>query len=159
MDALHGRKLNGWRESLTVTTQECCEQYWTSPGDSTPQNSNCVANYHPSRTRYAGHCLRSTDKLIRDVLLWTPSYGRAMTGRPARAYIQQLCADMGCSPEDLPEAMDYREWWRERVRDIRADWEDDDDDIHLNVCKQIADVKYYCYIAAPFEYGQTISNK
>ena len=26
----------------------------------------------------------------------------------------------GCSPEDLPEAMNDREKWRERVRDIRA---------------------------------------
>ena len=44
-----------------------------------------------------------------------------MAGRPARTYIQQLCADMGFSPEDLPEAMDDREGWRERVRDICAD--------------------------------------
>ena len=29
------------------------------------------------------------------------SYGRAKAGRPARTYIQQLCEDMGCSPEDL----------------------------------------------------------
>ena len=56
-----------------------------------------------------------------DVLLWTPSHGRAKAGRPARTYIQQLCADTGCSIEDLPEAMDDREKWRERVRDIRAD--------------------------------------
>ena len=41
--------------------------------------------------------------------------------RPDRTYIQQLCAGTGCSPEDLPEAMDDREGWRERVRDIRAD--------------------------------------
>ena len=33
---------------------------------------------------------------------------------------QQLCEDTGCSPEDLPEAMNDREKWRERVRDIRA---------------------------------------
>ncbi len=26
----------------------------------------------------------------------------------------------GCNPEDLPEAMNDREKWRERVRDIRA---------------------------------------
>ena len=26
----------------------------------------------------------------------------------------------GCSPEDLPEAMNDMEEWRERVRDIRA---------------------------------------
>ena len=72
------------------------------------------------RTRYAGHCWRSRDELISDVLLWTPSYGRAKAGRPARTYIQQLCEDTGCSSEDLAEAMNDREKWRERVRDIRA---------------------------------------
>ena len=72
------------------------------------------------RTRHAGHCWRSREELISDVLLWTPTHGRAKAGRPARTYIQQLCEDMGCGPEDLPEAMNDREKWRERVRDIRA---------------------------------------
>ena len=72
------------------------------------------------RTRHAGHCWRSRDELIRDVLLWTPTHGRAKSGRPAQTYIQQLCEDTGCCPEDLPRAMNDREEWRERVRDIRA---------------------------------------
>ena len=72
------------------------------------------------RTRHAGHCWRSRDELIRDVLLWTPKHGRAKAGRPARTYIQQLCEDTGCCPEDLPRAMNDREKWRERVKDIRA---------------------------------------
>ena len=72
------------------------------------------------RTRHAGHYWRSRDELLSDVLLWTPTYGRAKAGWPARTYIQQLCEDTGCSPEDLPEAMNDREEWRERVRDIRA---------------------------------------
>ena len=72
------------------------------------------------RTRHAGHCRRSRDELISDVLLCTPTYGRAKAGRPARTYIQQLYEDTGCSPEDLPETMNDREKWRERVRDIRA---------------------------------------
>ena len=72
------------------------------------------------RTRHAEHCWRSKNELISDVLLWTPSYDQAKAGRPARTYIQQLCEDTGCSPEDLPEAMNDREKWRERVRDIRA---------------------------------------
>ena len=38
-----------------------------------------------------------------DLLLWTPSHGRAKAGRPAQTYIQQLCDDTGCSPEDLPK--------------------------------------------------------
>ena len=63
---------------------------------------------------------KSRDELIRDVLLWIPSHGRAKAGRPARTYIQQLCEDTGCCPEDLPRAMNDREEWRKRVRDIRA---------------------------------------
>ena len=62
----------------------------------------------------------SRDELIRDVLLWAPTHGRAKAGRPARTYIQQLCEDTGCCPEDLPWAMNDREEWREGVRDIRV---------------------------------------
>ena len=82
------------------------------------------------RTRHAGHCWRSRDELISDVLLWTPTYGRAKAGRPALTYIQQLCEDMGCSPKDLPEAMNDREKWRERESGISilATRHDDDDD-------------------------------
>ena len=67
------------------------------------------------QTRHSGHFWRSKDEL-----LWTTPYGQAKTGWPARTYIQQLCEDTGCSPEDLPKAMNDREKWRERVRDIRA---------------------------------------
>ena len=77
-------------------------------------------NYPTRRTRHVGHCWRSKDELISDILLWTPTYGQAEAGRPARTYILQLCEDTGCSPEDLSEAMNDREKWRERVRDIRA---------------------------------------
>ena len=69
------------------------------------------------RTRHAGHC---KDKLISDVFLCTPTYGRAKAGRPAQTYIQQLCEDTVYSPEDLPEPMNDREKWQERVRDIHA---------------------------------------
>ena len=51
------------------------------------------------RSRHAEHCWRSKEKLISDVLLWTPTYGRAKAGRPV---------------------MNDREKWRERVRDISA---------------------------------------
>ena len=76
-------------------------------------------NIQARRTRHAGHCWRNKDKLISDVLLWTPAYGQAKAGRPARTYIQLLCEDTGCSPEDMPEAMNGMEKLCERVRDIR----------------------------------------
>ena len=72
------------------------------------------------RTRHAGHWWRSKDELVSDVLLWTPAYGQSKAGRPARTYIQQLCDDTGCNPEDLPAAMNGRETWRESVMYIRA---------------------------------------
>ena len=86
-------------------------------------------NIHARRTRHAGHCWRSKDKIVSDVLLWTPAYGQSKAGQPARTYIQQLCDDTGCNPEDLPEAMNDRETWRERGSGISvlAAWHDDDD--------------------------------
>ena len=72
------------------------------------------------RTGHAGHCWRSKDELISDILLWTHLHGRAKTGRPARTYTQQLCADTGYSLEDLPGAMDDKDGWRNKVRKIRA---------------------------------------
>ena len=72
------------------------------------------------QTRHAGHCWRSRDEFIIDVLQWTPTYGWAKAGQPARKYIQQLCKDTGCTLEDLSKAMNDREKWRERLRDISA---------------------------------------
>ena len=85
------------------------EQYWI-----TPQSTNYTITCLPSRKLSkldepdTQDTAGETDELISDVLLWTPTYGRAKAGRPARTYLQQLCEDMGCSPEDLPEAMNNR---------------------------------------------------
>ena len=81
------------------------------------------------RTRHAGHCWRSRDELISDVLLWTLTYGRAKAGRPARTYIQQL--------RDVALKTCQRRWTigksGERgsgisVLPVRHDDDDDDDD-------------------------------
>ena len=36
-------------KNLTATTQECYEQFWTSPGGNTQQSPNCRATHLPSR--------------------------------------------------------------------------------------------------------------
>ena len=135
MDTSHGRLPKGWRKSLTANTR----MLWAILNKSWRQHPTKQQLYRHlppitktiqvRRIRHAGHCRRSRDVLISDVLLWTPSHGRAKTGRPARTYIQQLCADTRCCPEDLLKAMDDREVWRERVRNIRVliAWNDDDD--------------------------------
>ena len=85
------------------------------------------------RTRHAGHCWRSKDELISDVILWTPTYGQAKARRPARTYIQQLCEDTGCNPEDLLEAMKIigRSGERGSGISVLAARHDDDDDIYI----------------------------
>ena len=61
---------------------------------------------HPTKQQLyghcAGHCWRSKDELISDILLWTASHEWAKVGRPARTYIQQLCADTRWNLEDIP---------------------------------------------------------
>ena len=116
---LHGRWLNGWRKSSRAILNKSRRQHQTKQqlyGHLPP----ITKTIRVRRNRHAGHCWRSRDELIRDVLLWTPSHVQAKAGWPAWTSIQQLCEDTGCSLEDLSEAMNDRDEWRERVRDIRA---------------------------------------
>ena len=93
---------------------------------------------HPQDTNYTGTCLPSRklykldepdtqdtagEARTNSSVMYSygpPTYGQAKAGQPAQTYIQQLCEDTRCNPEDLPKAMNDREKWRERVRDIRA---------------------------------------
>ena len=117
MDALHGLLQNVWRKSLTAITRECCERAILNKSSRQHPTKQQLYGYQPPitktikirRIRHARHCWRSRDELISDIYLWTPSHGQAKAGRPARTYVEQLCADKGCSPEDQPEAMDDRE--------------------------------------------------
>ena len=71
-------------------------------------------------TKHVKHCWRSKDELLSNVVQWIPPHGRAKVGRPARNYIQELCANTWCSLEDLPGVMDNRDEWWERVKEIHA---------------------------------------
>ena len=114
------KKLEGnYTRMLRAILNKCLKQHPTKPqlcGHQPPITKTIQVR----QTRHAGHCLRYRDELISDILQWTSSYDRTKAGRPARTYIQQLCEDTGCSPEELPGETNDREEWREKVRDIRA---------------------------------------
>ena len=117
------KKLDGnYTRMLRAILNESWRQHPTTHQlyDHLPPITKTIQVRRTRRTRHAGHCWRSRGELIRDVLLWTPTDGRTKAGRPARTYIQHLCEDTGCCPEDLPRAMNDREEWWERVRDICA---------------------------------------
>ena len=109
-----------------ATTQECCKQYLLNKSwKQHPTKQHLYGHLPPIMkniqvrwTRHVEHCWRSRDELISYVFLWTPSHGWAKVGWPTRTYIQQLCADTGCSLENLPEAMNDREGWWEIVQNL-----------------------------------------
>ena len=110
-------KLNVWRRNLTANYTRMLRAILNKSWRQQPTKPQLYGHLPPitktikvRRTRHAGHCWRSRGELISDVLLWTPHMAKQ----------KQLCGDTGCSSEDLPEAMNDREKWRERVSDIRA---------------------------------------
>ena len=52
-------------------------------------------------TRHAGYCCRSKDKLVSEVLLWTLTHGHTCVDWPAKIYIHQLYADIGCQVKGI----------------------------------------------------------
>ena len=81
------------------------------------------------QTGHGGYSWRSKDKLIRDIVLWTPSHGRAKVGRLARTYLQQLCTDTGCTWKISRERWTIEMGGKRRPgRSVLAARHDDDDD-------------------------------
>lgn len=77
------------------------------------------AKIRERRLRFSGHCHRSKNELVRDVLLWQPRHGKNPIGRPRKTYIGQLVEDTGCTVDELPTAMNDRDAWRRRIKMIR----------------------------------------
>ncbi len=84
-----------------------------SPGGNTPQSTSCTVTYVPSKldNQTCRTLLKKQRRAHKWCSLMDPSYDRAKAGQPAWTYIQQLCEDTGCSPEDLLKAMnDWARW-------------------------------------------------
>ena len=96
------------------------------------------------QTRHAGHCWRIKDELISDVLLLTLAHGRAGVGRPARTYLQHLCMDTGCNPEDLTNVMINRDDWQERESGKSILVARHDDDIYIFIHWSRVYVCFFC---------------
>ena len=71
------------------------------------------------RTRFAGHCYRSEEEIVKDVLLWTPNHGTTKIGRPRKTYVKQLCDYTGLTTEEPKRAMKDRMTWKKIVESAR----------------------------------------
>ena len=117
------------------TTQECYVQSWTNPGSRTQPKQQLYGHLLPisqlfklRQTRHGRHCGRSKDKLISDILPWTPMLGPTSVSWSVKTYVYQLRAATRCSLEDVPEAKDDRDIWRECESLLSERLGDDDDD-------------------------------
>ena len=102
------------------------------------------------RTRHAGTLLEKQDELISDLYSCGPHTWMCKSGTTSTNLHTAAMWEHGCNSEDLPEAMNDREKWRETVRDIRAGGarHDDDDDICIfellhGKCSQHKPKKYH----------------
>ena len=71
-------------------------------------------------TPIARHFLSSKQEHISETLPWSPQNGHTSIGLHARTLTEQLCDDIGCLPEDLPNLMQDRNRRGERVKYIGA---------------------------------------
>ena len=85
--------------------------------DSLLRKYSTIDNYntYTKNIVIAGHCYRSEQEIVKDVLLWTPNHGKTKLGRQRKNYVRQLCYDTGLKTEELRTAM------KDRMKD-RTTW-------------------------------------
>ena len=57
------------------------------------------------RKRFACHCYRSDEEIVKDILLWTPNHGTTKIGRQRKTNVKQLCDNNGLTTEELNTAI------------------------------------------------------
>ena len=119
----------------------CCEQYWTSPGGNTPQGTKYTATCLPSRKLYkldepdtkntAGEARTNSSVMYS---YGPPHMAKQMQDVQLEHTYRSYVKIRDVALEDLPEVMNDREKWRERVRDIvlAARHDDDNDDCYTS---------------------------
>ena len=60
------------------------------------------------RLRFSGHCWRSENEVVSDLVLWEPKHGKRSVGGQARTFVDLLEADTGVPRDCLPAVMDDR---------------------------------------------------
>ena len=65
--------------------------------------------------RFSGHCWRSKNEVVSNLVLWEPKHGKRSVGGQARTFVDLLEADTGVPGDCLPAVMDNRVGWRKNA--------------------------------------------
>ena len=76
-----------------------------------PRVSTIIRERH---LRFSGHCWRSRNEVVSDLVLWEPKHGKRSVGGHAHTF-DLLEVDTGVSRDCLPAAMDDRIGRRKRA--------------------------------------------
>ena len=90
-----------WRQRITNEVL-----YVGLPRISTTIRKRCL--------RFSGHCWRSKNEAVNDLVLWEPKHGKRSVGGQARTFVDQLEADTEVPRDCLLAAKDDRVGWRKR---------------------------------------------
>ena len=98
------------------------ELYWINPAKQQlfGHLPHILKTIQIKRTRQAGDCMRSKDEIISDVLQWTPLVDEQVLDDQLEPIYNSSVWTQDENLEDLPNAMDDRDEWCERVWEIRA---------------------------------------
>ena len=83
--------------------------------DNLPKITSTIST---QRVSFAGHCFRSKE-VVHKLILWEPKCGKNTRRRPTRKFINQLTDDTNLDKEDLETAMNDREYWKNKVIEVR----------------------------------------
>ena len=65
------------------------------------------------RLKLAGHCVRHSEEVASNLVLWQPSQGKPNRGRKRKTYLDNLMSDTNMeSVDDLRSLMKDRDLWR-----------------------------------------------
>ena len=67
---------------------------------------------------FSGHCWRSENEVVCDLVLWGSKHGKRSIGGQAGTFVDLLEADTGVPRDCLPAAMDDRVGWRKRAMGV-----------------------------------------
>ena len=69
-------------------------------------------------SQFSGHCWRSKNEIVSQLLLWDPKHDRCSRGRPATTFIDQLDEDTSLFRLELPAVMADRGEWDKLIKSV-----------------------------------------
>ena len=67
------------------------------------------------RRRFSGHCSRSQNEVVSDLVLWEPKHDKRSVRGQVHTFVDLLEADSAVPRDCLPAAIDDRVGWRNRA--------------------------------------------